>query len=74
MTPQSAAAARLGQTLPNRELLSYNVTLRIDQRAHALTIDPRTTLLDAIRDHVGLTGTKKGCGHGRRILSRSIGA
>ena len=65
MTPNSAAAAPVGQPLPSGERLSYNVILRINQRAHALSIDPRITLLDAIRDHVGLTGTKKGCGHGQ---------
>lgn len=31
----------------------------------ALNVDPRTTLLDFLRDHVGLTGTKKGCDHGQ---------
>jgi xanthine dehydrogenase YagT iron-sulfur-binding subunit len=31
----------------------------------ALTLDPRTTLLDALRDTLGLTGTKKGCDHGQ---------
>jgi xanthine dehydrogenase YagT iron-sulfur-binding subunit len=30
-----------------------------------LTIDPRTTLLDALREHLGLTGAKKGCDHGQ---------
>ena len=29
-----------------------------------LSVDPRTTLLDALRDHLGLTGTKKGCDRG----------
>jgi xanthine dehydrogenase YagT iron-sulfur-binding subunit len=32
---------------------------------HALDLDPRTTLLDALREHLGLTGTKKGCDHGQ---------
>jgi xanthine dehydrogenase YagT iron-sulfur-binding subunit len=32
---------------------------------HALEIDPRTTLLDALREHLGLTGAKKGCDHGQ---------
>ncbi|HEY3785846.1 MAG TPA: (2Fe-2S)-binding protein [Steroidobacteraceae bacterium] len=41
------------------------VTLRINGQSHTLSIDPRTTLLDALRDHAGLTGTKKGCGHGQ---------
>jgi xanthine dehydrogenase YagT iron-sulfur-binding subunit len=41
------------------------LVLRINRQDYALTLDPRTTLLDAIRDHAGLTGTKKGCGHGQ---------
>jgi xanthine dehydrogenase YagT iron-sulfur-binding subunit len=41
------------------------VTLRINRQARTLSLDPRTTLLDALREHVGLTGTKKGCGHGQ---------
>jgi xanthine dehydrogenase YagT iron-sulfur-binding subunit len=45
--------------------MRFNVTLRINKRAHALSLDSRTTLLDAIREHAGLTGTKKGCGHGQ---------
>jgi xanthine dehydrogenase YagT iron-sulfur-binding subunit len=39
--------------------------LRINSQVYALNLDPRTTLLDAIRDHAGLPGTKKGCGHGQ---------
>jgi xanthine dehydrogenase YagT iron-sulfur-binding subunit len=42
-----------------------NVTLNINGREHRLPLDPRTTLLDALREHVGLTGTKKGCDHGQ---------
>src|SRR3546814_1456648 len=42
-----------------------NLTLRINGRDHALGIDPRTTLLDALREHLGLTGAKKGCDHGQ---------
>jgi xanthine dehydrogenase YagT iron-sulfur-binding subunit len=44
---------------------SQTVTLRINGQPHTLSLDPRTTLLDALRDHAGLTGTKKGCGHGQ---------
>jgi xanthine dehydrogenase YagT iron-sulfur-binding subunit len=43
----------------------HTVTLRINRQLHTLSLDPRTTLLDALRDHAGLTGTKKGCGHGQ---------
>ncbi len=41
------------------------VTLRINGKDRQLRIDPRTTLLDCIRETVGLTGTKKGCDHGQ---------
>jgi xanthine dehydrogenase YagT iron-sulfur-binding subunit len=41
------------------------ITLRINGNAHSLRIDPRTTLLDCIRETVALTGTKKGCDHGQ---------
>lgn len=39
--------------------------LQVDGEAYDLDIDVRTTLLDAIRDHLGLVGTKKGCDHGQ---------
>jgi xanthine dehydrogenase YagT iron-sulfur-binding subunit len=42
-----------------------HISLRINGQDYALSVDPRTTLLDALRDHAGLTGTKKGCGHGQ---------
>jgi xanthine dehydrogenase YagT iron-sulfur-binding subunit len=41
------------------------ITLRINGKDHSLRIDPRTTLLDCIRETVTLTGTKKGCDHGQ---------
>jgi xanthine dehydrogenase YagT iron-sulfur-binding subunit len=41
------------------------ITLRINGKDHELRIDPRTTLLDCIRETVTLTGTKKGCDHGQ---------
>jgi xanthine dehydrogenase YagT iron-sulfur-binding subunit len=40
------------------------VTLRINGRAMRMEIDPRTSLLDALREQAGLTGTKKGCDRG----------
>jgi xanthine dehydrogenase YagT iron-sulfur-binding subunit len=39
--------------------------LNINGRAHALTLEPRVTLLDALREHLGLNGTKKGCDQGQ---------
>lgn len=41
------------------------VTLSVNGETHELTIDPRVTLLDALREHLHLTGTKKGCDHGQ---------
>jgi xanthine dehydrogenase YagT iron-sulfur-binding subunit len=41
------------------------VAVRINNTKHDLTIDPRLTLLDLLREHLGLTGTKKGCDHGQ---------
>ncbi len=41
-----------------------DVTLRVNGTAYALQVDARVTLLDALRDHLGLTGAKKGCDQG----------
>ncbi len=41
------------------------VMLRINGKEHRLRVDPRTTLLDCLRETVALTGTKKGCDHGQ---------
>jgi len=41
------------------------VTLDVNGHRHTLTLDTRTTLLDALREHLKLTGTKKGCDHGQ---------
>ncbi len=41
------------------------LTLKVNGQQYALRPDPRTTVLDALREQVGLTGTKKGCDHGQ---------
>jgi xanthine dehydrogenase YagT iron-sulfur-binding subunit len=41
------------------------ITLQINGQLHALNVDPRTTLLDCLRETLALTGTKKGCDHGQ---------
>lgn len=41
------------------------VHLDINGHRHELQLEPRVTLLDALRDRLGLTGTKKGCDHGQ---------
>ena len=40
-------------------------TITVNGEARALDLDPRTTLLDALREHLQLTGSKKGCDHGQ---------
>ena len=59
-----------GELLPQPDIppdadALLNVKLRVNGRDHRLAIDGRTTLLDALREHAGLTGTKKGCDHGQ---------
>ena len=44
---------------------ALDVVLRVNGTEHRLTLDPRTTLLDALREHLHLTGSKKGCGLGQ---------
>lgn len=41
------------------------LTLHINGTARTVTLDHRTTVLDALREHLGLTGAKKGCDHGQ---------
>jgi xanthine dehydrogenase YagT iron-sulfur-binding subunit len=42
-----------------------DLIIRVNGTEHRLTLDPRTTLLDALREHLHLTGSKKGCGLGQ---------
>ncbi len=42
-----------------------NLALTVNGRKHQLALDARTTLLDALRERLGLTGAKKGCDHGQ---------
>jgi xanthine dehydrogenase YagT iron-sulfur-binding subunit len=60
---QSITAQRNGTSvrLPDR----ISVGLTINGAETRLNVAPWTTLLDALRDHLGLTGTKKGCDHGQ---------
>jgi xanthine dehydrogenase YagT iron-sulfur-binding subunit len=44
---------------------SIPVTLKVNGEIHALNLDPRTTLLDCLRENLNLPGTKKGCDHGQ---------
>jgi hypothetical protein len=42
-----------------------SVTLKVNRKSQLLSFDPRTSLLDALREHMDMTGTKKGCDHGQ---------
>jgi xanthine dehydrogenase YagT iron-sulfur-binding subunit len=60
------ASAQLAPTAPRVEPRQpVPLTLTINGQQHRLALDARTSLLDALREHVGLTGTKKGCDHGQ---------
>ncbi len=63
----AAASPAIGAPdLPTREAPpSMPVRLTVNGKRHDLQLDTRTTLLDALRDHLHLTGTKKGCDHGQ---------
>jgi xanthine dehydrogenase YagT iron-sulfur-binding subunit len=76
--PSAGVAAQNGAREP--DLRSDVVTLVVNGQSYSLAVDSRVTLLDALRERIGLTGTKKGCDHGqcgactvlidgRRILS-----
>jgi xanthine dehydrogenase YagT iron-sulfur-binding subunit len=60
-----AAPATASPAAPSAGVPTAQVTLSVNGRSHTLTLDTRTTLLDALREHLHLTGTKKGCDHGQ---------
>jgi xanthine dehydrogenase YagT iron-sulfur-binding subunit len=59
----AAGQASAGRSSPAPNAVSVNLT--INGTPHALTLDPRTTILDLVREHLDLTGTKKGCDQGQ---------
>ncbi len=48
-----------------RDVQKLDVTLTVNRETHHLSLDSRVTLLDALREHLHLTGSKKGCDHGQ---------
>jgi xanthine dehydrogenase YagT iron-sulfur-binding subunit len=69
-TAVAPLAARAAGTAPVSAALQdaslpVKVTLQVNGASKPLTIDARTTVLDALREHIGLTGSKKGCDHGQ---------
>ncbi|WP_026620579.1 xanthine dehydrogenase YagT iron-sulfur-binding subunit (plasmid) [Ensifer sp. WSM1721] len=59
------AGAAMTAGLATAPISRIPMTFRINAVEHALELDPRTTLLDALRNDLGLTGSKKGCDHGQ---------
>ena len=63
LAPDAHAAAQNVAREPDR--LSELVTLIVNGQSYSLAVDSRVTLLDALRERIGLTGAKKGCDHGQ---------
>jgi xanthine dehydrogenase YagT iron-sulfur-binding subunit len=65
VVPGTAALAA-GKTSPtDKKPVMSKVSFNVNGNPHVLDVDTRTTLLDALREHLQLTGTKKGCDHGQ---------
>jgi xanthine dehydrogenase YagT iron-sulfur-binding subunit len=60
-----AAGAPARPSMQQGTSLPVDMTLRVNGEDKALSVDARTTVLDALREHLGLTGSKKGCDHGQ---------
>jgi xanthine dehydrogenase YagT iron-sulfur-binding subunit len=61
--PESAQAQQLPRA--SREASTISATLVVNGAARSLALDPRTSLLDVLREQLALTGAKKGCDHGQ---------
>ena len=59
------APGAAAQTRPNAAPVPVSVSLTVNGARHTLALDPRSTLLDVLREHLDLTGTKKGCDQGQ---------
>jgi xanthine dehydrogenase YagT iron-sulfur-binding subunit len=63
--PSDAVAQAAAAPASAGEVPTAKVSFEVNGQTHALDVDTRTTLLDALREHLQLTGTKKGCDHGQ---------
>ncbi|WP_077034011.1 aldehyde dehydrogenase iron-sulfur subunit PaoA [Pelomonas sp. KK5] len=64
-TATAAPAARTTPPPMSAPPPTSTITLNVNGRSEPLVLDNRTSLLDALREHLHLTGTKKGCDHGQ---------
>jgi xanthine dehydrogenase YagT iron-sulfur-binding subunit len=65
LTARAAGPITGGIPTAQDHSLPVSVTLKVNGESRSLAIDARTTVLDALREHLGLTGSKKGCDHGQ---------
>ena len=65
VTTLTQTSGKMDKALSAESKDAVSVTLRVNGKKHELRIDPRTTLLDCLREHLHLTGSKKGCDHGQ---------
>ena len=65
MTPPIGAVPNLSAANAYAKTDTIPVKLRVNGRAQTLQLEPRVALLDALREYMGLTGSKKGCDHGQ---------
>ena len=65
VVPSAAALAAEPAATRQRAPVSAKVSFKVNGKLRELDLDTRTTLLDALREHLQLTGTKKGCDHGQ---------
>src|SRR5207253_972738 len=80
MKPTATGARETPEHIVTHDDARVHVSLTVNGRVHAIAVEPRTTLLDALREELALTGTKKACDRGecgactvhvegRRVLS-----
>ena len=61
----SLAPGAAGQPASNETPNTVSMNFRVNGMQHSLAVDPRSTLLDVLREHLDLTGSKKGCDQGQ---------
>ena len=64
-TGLGVADAQTTEQIRAAQAVTQPVTLSINHKTYDLVLDTRTSLLDTLREHLGLTGSKKGCDHGQ---------